>query len=349
MIPNFVWSGIFWLEILIFYSVFEVDRKNHNPVNPRTKITMSREKLNRARANSSAETSLARAIQRERLSTAPPTLRPSWVNLSKAFAKTHADCPSTRRLTAAATTRLSQINEDDTDFELGLQIGESACFPKLSEGDHSCTPKRRNRAGTCPGLGVDRMGKGDPVLNEHGEFAGNLPLPSLGSVAYDPAAPEVTNLLESRISVGLEDETWQETQECYESETYHLTGMMLSTTGGTVGASASPEFRAYLQRIFEAEQEVEMRTAAMLNAVEEPDFDTLPPTTHIREKAKEFLRELQESPPADLQDLFDAFTSLDEANAHAPEGKVEDRPKAIAREGVSVIERVSRLEMPVSC
>lgn len=295
------------LETLIVFATFDL-KCNQRKFQPPIAVSREKLKVNRVRrASSNAETALDRAAHHRGGKKVPIAAarhrRPSWFDFSMG-----APVKDYRDMKAPSTTSLSR------EFEFDSQMRESSCFQEPCIGENNW---RRERAMTCPVSGTKSMVGETGVANELGG--------SMGSGSFDAATlfdPESADDLEYRVSSLLNDKSWDEVSEsCVSSDldTAAQTEMMRCATTGAVGGQASEEFSAYLQRAFEAEQQLdEMREMVALDTIPEEaeelelELEPLQTTMQIREKARNFLRELQENPLPDLKDLVDGFTSLDE-------------------------------------
>ncbi|KAK5052643.1 hypothetical protein LTR84_002508 [Exophiala bonariae] len=288
MFSLFLWSGgMFMLEMLIAFTAFDLKSSKHESkykaqAQAQPQIVVSREKLNRARAISNAETALRRANQRRR-GQKSATKHPSWLNLTRhgTWFKNAQD------LMAPATTMLSE------GFEFNAQIRETDCVQATSHD-----------------------------LSTNGAANGPGELNGVESGATTESEREAADDLSHRVLLLLNDRSWEEVPECCipEPEKTSQTEMMRWATTGVVGVTALEGFSAYLQRAFEAEQqhererkgvgELKDRSAALANVQKTPKTESFPSSPQIREKARCFLRDMQENPLSDLQELVDGFASL---------------------------------------
>lgn len=313
MLQNLLWPGMFMLEMLIIFATFDHHKSNRRKFPPAVAV-VARERLNvnrgRARASSNAETALDRAAHHrggvEKASSAVVRRRPSWLDISGLGAPVK-DC---RDMKAPSTTSLSR--EFEFEFDVNSQIGEADCFQELCIGENN---RRRGRAATCPVLSTNSMNGGTGVANG----VGRTVVGEDGLDATTLSSPEAADDdLQYRVSSLLNDKSWDEVSEsCAPSDLDSAahTEMMRCATTGVVRGTASEDFSACLQRAFEAEQRLdEKREMAALDTMPEEAAEELElgTTIQIREKARSFLRELQEKPLPDLKDLVDGFASLQE-------------------------------------
>lgn len=327
MISKLLWSGgEFMLEMLIALTAYNLNSvKSKCKIQPESQTVVSRETLNRARANSNAETAFERATQ-ARKGSKVVACRPSWLNM----ARLGAWVEDTRDLMAAATVCLSR------EFEFHSQMEQTHGFSR-SQLERENPQKQRVK--DYP-LQVTTHG----ITNEHIQSRGR----DFGTTT--PLNREVADDLSNRISSLLNDKSWEEVPKCCvpEPETTTQTEMMRWATTGVVGDTASEGFSAYLQRAFEAEEqrqereredtEMKNRTAALDIIQEAPEPDYNPSTRYIREKARRFLRELCENPMPDLKVLVNGFASLHEITTPAREGAAhESYPSVKAPDTVAVL------------
>jgi len=222
-----------------------------------------------------------------------------------------------------------KFNVGEGDFEFGWRCDGCGPGSGLLKEYGIELPRLRNRAGSCPAFRFNGMAKGESLTAHHGESADTV-LPYVA--ASGPAASKLTNSLVSRAWEELDEKLLRGNHNHNGPGTENPTAEALTLNTG--GGSASPEFVAYLQQAFEAEQGYEEKGIGNITGLDKYDFVShLPETTHVRERAKAFLKELLESPPPDLKDLWKAFTTSGE--------------NSVQLEKCSVREEVSRSEGPM--